>query len=110
MLHKNRLRDKVRKTAEALEGAAEVNRLAILFMLSDGPLDVRQIVDMLGIDESLVSFHLKKLYATGWVGKIKYGRRVEYHLNPSSLMTLHTLFHDTPAGREVWPKPLKGEK
>lgn len=103
MTTKNRLRAKMRPFAENLKAIGDIHRMSIIYLLAHGPLDVRQIIDYTGISGSLMSHHLKILYETKWVTRRKYGKRVEYTLNPKAFTLLQKLFKDTQVGREVFP-------
>ncbi len=95
MLTKNRLKDKVRPVARQMEGIANVYRLSIVYLLAGGDLLTREIVDALGIRENLVSHHLKILEATGWITKVRIGRKVTCKLNNKALSSLQRLLFPT---------------
>ena len=104
MVTKNRLQNKVRPTAKQLEGIAHVYRLAIVYLLASNDLDPRELVDYLGLPQTLVAHHLKRLLVTGWVTKTRVGRRVTYRLNEKAFFILNHLLAATPFGRNVLPK------
>ena len=103
MTRKNRLRAKVKPYADTMAAIGDVHRMSIVYLLAHGPLDVRQIVDYTGVSESLTSHHLKKLFMSDWVSRRKYGKRVEYTLNPKTFRVLESLLKDTEVGREIFP-------
>ncbi len=94
----------MRPVARQLEGVAHVYRLAIVYLLADNDLDPREIIDCLGLPQTLVAHHLKMLLTTGWVTKARVGRRVTYKLNEKAFFTLNQLLADTPFGRNVLKK------
>jgi DNA-binding HxlR family transcriptional regulator len=102
MTRKNRLRAKVKPFANHMAAIGDIHRMSIIYLLAHGPLDVRQIVEYTGISGSLMSHHLKILFASDWVTRHKYGKRVEYAINPKAFGMLEKLFKDTEVGREIW--------
>jgi ArsR family transcriptional regulator, arsenate/arsenite/antimonite-responsive transcriptional repressor len=103
MTRKNRLRAKVKPFADHMAAIGDIHRMSIMYLLAHGPLDVRQIIDYTGISPSLMSHHLKILFEAGWVTRRKYGKRVEYAINPKGFGMLEKLFKDTEVGREIYP-------
>ncbi len=53
--------------AEFLNTLGEKNRLQILFALQEAPRSVKEIVEVTGLSQPLVSFHLKTLRQRGLV-------------------------------------------
>ena len=53
---------------------ADVNRLRILRRLADGDATVTELVDHVGLSQPLVSWHLTRLRATGFVETRRQGR------------------------------------
>ncbi len=104
MVTKNRLQNKVRPVARQLEGIAHVSRLAIVYLLAGNDLDPRELVDYLGLPQTLVAHHLRRLLVTGWVTKTRVGRRVTYRLNEKAFSELSHLLADTPFGKNVLSK------
>jgi DNA-binding transcriptional ArsR family regulator len=102
MTRKNRLRAKVKPFADHMAAIGDIHRMSIVYLLAHGSLDVRQIIDYTGISGSLMSHHLNILFKTGWVTRRKYGKRIEYTLNPKAFLELQKLFKDTEVGRDVW--------
>jgi len=68
------------KTVELLKVIAEENRLRILCILKSGEQCVCDIIENLGLSQSLVSHHLKKLKDAGLVKDNKKGFWVYYSL------------------------------
>jgi len=68
------------QTVELLKVIAEENRLRILCILKGGEECVCNIIENLGLSQSLVSHHLKKLKDAGLVKDSKKGLWVHYSL------------------------------
>lgn len=65
---------------ELFKALGNEHRLAILSTLSAGSRCVHEIVEALGISQSLVSQHLRILRATGLVGTARRGQEVVYSI------------------------------
>ncbi len=100
MVTGKRLHEKVKPFAARLRGVAHPHRLAIMYLLAHDPLEVRDIVDYLGLAENLVSHHLKQMHTSGWLLKDKAGRTVTYRLNEKAFVEVKKLLADTPFERE----------
>lgn len=72
--------EETRQTIELLKVIAEENRLRILCILKKGEHCVCQIIDYLGLSQSLVSHHLKCLKDAGIIEDSKRGLWVYYSL------------------------------
>jgi ArsR family transcriptional regulator len=72
--------DEIKKNIRLLKMIAEENRLRILCILKNGSRCVCQIIDNLGLSQSLVSHHLKKLKTAGLIADKKTGLWVYYSL------------------------------
>ena len=70
----------VAAAAELLRALASEHRLAIVEELSSGPRCVHQLVEALGVSQSLVSQHLRVLRGAQLVRAERQGREVEYSL------------------------------
>ena len=68
------------QTVKLLKVIAEENRLRILCILKNGEQCVCNIIESLGLSQSLVSHHLKKLKEVGLVIDNKKGFWVHYSL------------------------------
>jgi len=68
------------QTVELLKVIAEENRLRILCILKGGEQCVCNIIESIGLSQSLVSHHLKKLKDAGLVKDNKKGLWVHYSL------------------------------
>ncbi len=104
MVTGKRLHEKVKPFASRVRGIAHPHRLAILYLLAHDPLEVRDIVDYLGLAENLVSHHLKQMHTTGWLLKEKVGRIVTYRLNEKAFLEVKKLLADTPFERQFLSK------
>ncbi|MEB3826619.1 ArsR/SmtB family transcription factor [Phormidium sp. CCY1219] len=65
-----------------LKVLADPTRLAVLQMLMEGPLHVSELSDRLGVEQSLLSHHLKVLRQTGLAIALRDGKAVLYSLAP----------------------------
>src|SRR6266568_8042668 len=65
---------------ELLRALGAPHRLAIVLELSEGTRCVHELVDALGISQSLASQHLRILRATGLVASVRRGRETTYSL------------------------------
>lgn len=65
---------------ELLRALGAPHRLAIVLELSQGARCVHELVDSLGISQSLASQHLRILRATGLVAGVRQGRETTYSL------------------------------
>jgi ArsR family transcriptional regulator len=72
--------DEIKKNIRLLKMIAEENRLRMLCILKKGDLCVCQIIDNLGLSQSLISHHLKKLKDAGLIADKKTGLWVYYSL------------------------------
>ncbi len=66
--------------AHKLKTLADSTRLAVLQLLMDQPLHVGEMNAVLGLDQSLLSHHLKVLREEGLVVATRDGKAVLYHL------------------------------
>lgn len=67
---------------DRLKVVAETTRLAVLELLLDGPRHVGELNDVLRIDQSLLSHHLRVLRDAGLVTATRDGKSVRYSLAP----------------------------
>ncbi len=68
------------RAAEGFHALSDPTRLAVLAELRDGEQCVCDLVDALGIAQSLLSFHLRVLKAAGFVTDRREGRWAFYTL------------------------------
>ena len=72
------------------------NRIKMLNQLMDGPKNVSQLTDAIGVDQSTVSNHLARLRLCGFVSVKPNGQERVYHINKETteplmkLINLHT--------------------
>jgi len=78
----NQAIEDTRQAVELLKVLAEENRLRVLCILKKGEHCVCQIIDYLGLSQSLVSHHLKSLKDAGLIEDSKRGLWVYYSLTP----------------------------
>lgn len=67
------------------------NRLRIVLVLEKGPLNVTELVSILGLSQSNVSHHLKLLLDAGVVQRSGKGNWVFYSINRDSALVLRTV-------------------
>jgi ArsR family transcriptional regulator len=65
-----------------LKVLADTTRLAVLEILMEGPRHVGELNAVLGVEQSLLSHHLKVLREEGFVEAIRDGKAVLYSLTP----------------------------
>ncbi len=91
-----RLKEKVRPVAASFRGIAHKNRLAIIYLLSFGPMEAGEIVSDIDLPQNLVEHHLGAMLKTGWVTKARVGRTVTYQLNEKAFEEMPKLIKNTP--------------
>ena len=72
--------------AEVCAGLADPKRIMILYELADGPKNVTELANALGMTQPLVSRHLKVLRERGMVIATRQGPAVEYRLGDRRLI------------------------
>ena len=65
-----------------LKTLADTTRLSILRLLMNGPCHVSELNLVLGLEQSLLSHHLKVLRDQGFVNATRDGKAVLYSLRP----------------------------
>ena len=95
-----RLKAKIAPFAAILRGIAHPHRLAIVYLLAHHPLRVRDLMQKVGIAQSLMAHHLKFMEKTGWVRKTRDGRHMLYELNKKAFKEMRRLLIDTPFWQE----------
>lgn len=78
----------IRRAAPLFEALAEGNRLAIVERLRQGPRNVTDLCEDLGMAQPLMSFHLKALRDAGLVHARREGRTVWYALDSGGVQRL----------------------
>jgi len=66
--------------ADLLKALASPHRVAIVDLLAAGPLRVHEIVEALGVDQPLVSQHLRVLRDADLLTSERHGKEVVYSL------------------------------
>lgn len=72
--------------AEICAGLADPTRIMILYALSQGPRNVTELCNEMGISQPLVSRHLKVLRERGMVTTRRLGTIIEYALADERLV------------------------
>ena len=89
--------------AEICAGLADPKRIVLLYELADGPKNVTDLVEALGMAQPSVSRHLKVLRDRGMVIATRLGPTVEYRLSDERLIQaldlLRAVLRDTLAHR-----------
>ena len=70
----------MRETIDIAKALSDANRVRALMLLTDGPLCVCQIIEMLGLAPSTTSKHMSILRQAGLVEADKQGRWMHYRL------------------------------
>ena len=70
----------MRETIDIAKALSDANRVRALMLLTDGPLCVCQIIEMLGLAASTTSKHMSILRQAGLVEADKQGRWMHYRL------------------------------
>ncbi|MBW4621053.1 MAG: metalloregulator ArsR/SmtB family transcription factor [Cyanosarcina radialis HA8281-LM2] len=76
--------DESKSCAERLKAIADTTRLSVLQILMAGPKHVGEINAVLGLEQSLLSHHLKILRQAGLVEATRDGKAVLYHFVPTT--------------------------
>lgn len=66
--------------AAKLKALADPTRLSVLKVLMDGPKYVNELVELLQIEQSLMSHHLQVLRKVGLVETVRDGKAISYQL------------------------------
>jgi len=67
---------------------SETTRIAIIYELADGPLNVSSLVSALGLPQGTVSRHMKVLRDSGVVSSTRDANRVIYELAEPRVITV----------------------
>lgn len=79
--------------ADLLKILADEKRLAVVRLLMEGPKHVGELNETLGLEQSLLSHHLRTLRKAGLVASERDGKAVLYSLSPD--------FRSTTAGEAI---------
>ena len=83
-----RLKSKIAPYAKMLQAIAHPHRLAIVYLLAHEPLRTRDLVQRVGIPQSLMVHHLNAMEKTGWIKKSRDGRHMTYTLQKKAFKEL----------------------
>jgi DNA-binding transcriptional ArsR family regulator len=72
--------------ADFCSALSDPSRILMLYALSDGPRNVTEITNELGLSQPTASRHLKILRERGLVHTVKQGTTVTYHLSDLRLI------------------------
>jgi DNA-binding transcriptional ArsR family regulator len=102
------------EAAELLRALGTPHRLAIVLELADSPRCVHELVDRLGISQSLASQHLRVLRTIGLVSAARRGKETLYTLADEHVAHIarDALTHGAEPGRRpgVLPDPTTEEE
>ena len=80
---------------------SELNRVKILYCMSDGPKSVSQIIESTALSQPLASFHLKALREAGLVVAKRKSTIVLNELSSPQLITLFEEFRKLCADNKL---------
>ncbi|MBR9830505.1 ArsR/SmtB family transcription factor [Acidiluteibacter ferrifornacis] len=81
--------EKMEKIADILKAIAHPVRLEILKMMNNSEaLNVAQIMELTGLEQSLISHHLIKMKDKGVLKSVRNGRNINYSLVDPSILRL----------------------
>jgi len=96
-----RLKGKIAPFAAKLAAISHPHRLSIVYLLAHNPFRVRDLMQKVGIAQSLMAHHLKVMEKTGWVRKSREGRHMLYTLKKKKFKEVARLLIDTPFWQEL---------
>lgn len=64
-----------------LKALADVHRWSVIDILIDSPKTVGELLEQLGLEQSLLSHHLRILRREGFVESVREGKKVRYRLS-----------------------------
>lgn len=96
MLIRKRLIKRATILSPLIRAIAHRYRLAILYLLAFDERETWEIADTLMIAEPLAVHHLERMVASGWVKRVRTGRRVTYSLQKDAAVALKRFLADTP--------------
>lgn len=91
--------------ARRFRAIGEETRLRIIAMLRGGERCVCELQDELGVAQSRLSFHLKKLKEAGVVSDRRAGRWVYYRLVPEALEEMRAFLAEAVSEEGGWRAP-----
>jgi ArsR family transcriptional regulator len=97
--------------AEILRALGDATRLGVLQALLERPYHVNDLMEKLGVEQSLLSHHLKVLREAGLVLATRDGKAVRYEVAPAiagarqsqciDLQCCQVVFRPTPKARKA---------
>jgi ArsR family transcriptional regulator len=95
----------LRETIDIAKALSDANRVRALMLLTDGPLCVCQIIEMLGLAPSTTSKHMSILRQAGLVEANKQGRWMHYRLpSKTAPQQVHKVIRWAVSGLENDPQ------
>lgn len=85
--------------AEICAGLADPKRILILYALAEKSRTVTELVDLLGLNQPMISRHLKVLRERGMVSANRIGASIEYRLNDIRLIQALDLLRQVLANK-----------
>ena len=98
------------RCADKLKVLAETTRLAVLEALMDHPKLVSELLEILDIEQSLLSHHLSQLREAGLVQSIREGKTMRYQLAPEVSTTTSGKALDLGCCQLSFPSPTMKRK
>jgi ArsR family transcriptional regulator len=95
--------------AELCSALADPKRLLLLYELADGPRNVSDLANTIGISQPTASRHLKTLRDSGLVRPERQGASVEYSLVDTRLIEALDLLREVLRGRLMYRASLVDE-
>ncbi len=89
-------KESILRAVEGLKGISHEIRLSILCHLSQNPMSVNELVEVLGASQSSISQHLTKMQVSSWVCADRDGTKKIYRIcnprNEKLLEVLHEIY------------------
>lgn len=98
----------LRQTARLFQALSDETRLLIVQLLARGEHCVCDLQEAVGVYQSRLSFHLRKLKDAGLVSDRKEGRWVYYALQPEALEAMRAFLTAAEPGESSWSSPGGG--
>lgn len=83
---------KIEDSIDLLKAISEPNRLRILCILSKEKICVCDLAEKLGMQQNLISFHLKTLYEAGMLDKQREGNSIYYVIKKNWEKKIENIF------------------
>jgi ArsR family transcriptional regulator, lead/cadmium/zinc/bismuth-responsive transcriptional repressor len=88
----NKINKKIEESVDLLKAVSEPNRLRILCVLSKEKICVCDLAEKLGIQQNLLSFHLKTLFEVGILEKFREGNSIYYAIKKEWEKKIESIF------------------